>query len=530
MASGSSTAASRGMRSLAACVGIFGMFWILTGWIVSGSSRNLYKGSLAMLAIAITLRVLQNWREGIYLSFIWLLFEDLVRKYLGNDMTIYFGKDVLVGVSLLSFLMVLRRRTERPIRLSFLTPLCFFVLLGVAQVFNPNSPSFFYGLLGLRMYFFYIPLIFVGYALIETEADLRRLLQVSTVLAGLIALVGIIQVTLNANFLNPKTLAPEIEQLGHLVRFTPSGLSVMRPPSVFVSDGRFGAYLMMAFILACGTTGHLLLRKERGRAYALLTLALISVAAVLSGARSTVLYVAISALVMAAGMMWGAPWGPEHDWRLSRTIRRAALWVGLGLLLTVIIFPKQIASRWAFYTETLSPESPDFEGEYRAWDYPLKELLKAFSQPNWAIGNGIGTASLGAQYLEKILNTPSPRIGVESGYGVLVLELGVPGLVLWLAWTLSFLISAYRILLRVKNTYLFPVALSIFWFAFLLLFPISWTSLGTFQNYIIAAYFWLLVGVFWRLPHLAAPSSERTNEQTFRVNQVYYRRSLTVSR
>ena len=45
------------------------------------------------------------------------------------------------------------------------------------QVFNTESPSVVYGLLGLKLYFYYVPLMFVGYALIDTNRDLERLLM-----------------------------------------------------------------------------------------------------------------------------------------------------------------------------------------------------------------------------------------------------------------------------------------------------------------------------------------------------------------
>ena len=63
---------------------------------------------------------------------------------------------------------------------------CFFGL-GLAQVFNPYSPSLFYGLLGLKLYFYYVPLMFVGYALMRTEHDLHRFLVVNMGVAAVIA-------------------------------------------------------------------------------------------------------------------------------------------------------------------------------------------------------------------------------------------------------------------------------------------------------------------------------------------------------
>ena len=106
---------------------------------------------------------------GLYAFLVWLLFEDLFRKYMGNNMAIYFGKDVLVAiVYLVIFISYPRRKDE-----TFPTPLSVFLSLffwwGVLECFNPNSPSIFYGLLAMKLYFYYIPLMFVGYALIRTD-------------------------------------------------------------------------------------------------------------------------------------------------------------------------------------------------------------------------------------------------------------------------------------------------------------------------------------------------------------------------
>ncbi len=70
----------------------------------------------------------------------WLLFEDLARKYLGNSMAIYFGKDVFVAVVYLSFFLAHRRREVPWIRPPFLLPLLIMNWFGVIQIFNPGSP------------------------------------------------------------------------------------------------------------------------------------------------------------------------------------------------------------------------------------------------------------------------------------------------------------------------------------------------------------------------------------------------------
>ena len=382
------------------------------------------------------------------------------------------------------------------------------MLFGFVQVFNPHSPSIFYGLLGMKLYFYYIPLMFVGYAMLRTEDDLRRFLVVSMTLAAVIASVGIIQSIVGVNFLNPHGGA-DIDELSHLVRYTPSGIAVLRPPSVFVSEGRFGAYLVVIFILGLGTAGYLLLRSKRGRIIVFPALALVVVAVILLGSRGGFLYAGASALVLSAGMLWGAPESRLGGYRLLKAIRRGFTFVALALSLAVILFPDVVGARWAFYRETLSPNSESFEAGGRVWDYPVGELQKALADPNWATGEGIGTASLGAQYVARILEVPVPNISwVENGYGNLIVEFGILGPILWLIWASSLVFAALKITLSLKGTWAFPVALSILWFEFLLLFPFTWGGIVQYQNFVSNAYFWLMVGVMFRLPGLVNESPD----------------------
>jgi len=487
-------------------VGIPVAAWLVAQWIVAGETTALVYGGLAILIAIISVNILNDWRFGVYLSIGWLLFEDLVRKYLGNNMAIYFGKDLLVGITYVSFLFAVRRGKVALFRPPFLFALSLFFWFGVLQIFNPNSPSFWYGLLGAKLYFYYVPLMFVGYALVRSEEDLRRLLVWNLVLAGVISLLGIIQAIIGPEFLNPTKLAPEIATLGRLYRSAPiSGERMLRPNSVFVSDGRFFAFLELMWLLGLGSAAYLMARTQRGRKYVLLGVALVAAATLLSGSRGAFVYAIANALILASAFLRGAPtWQRAGLRKLIVGVRWAFLIVAIALVCLAYFFPSDVGSRWAFYSETLSPESPAYDVTRRAWDYPVSEFLKAFDYGNWVIGHGIGTASLGVKYVGLLLGKPLPEIGVESGFGCMILEMGILGPILWLIWTAALLCSSWKILLRVRGTPLYAIGFPIFWFAFLLLLPFTYGGLQPYQNFILNAYFWLLIGILFRLPDLAA--------------------------
>ncbi|MCL6480458.1 MAG: hypothetical protein K6U02_01910 [Firmicutes bacterium] len=479
-------------------------------WILYETGPDLVLRSLVLLALVIALVVLANWRYGLYLFLLWVIVEDLPRKWLGNSMAVYFGKDVLVGVVYLALAFAWMRRQVRSFRPPFLVPLLLFAGVVLVQMFNPHSPSVFYGLLGFKLYLYYAPLLFVGYALLETEQDLQRLLRFSVALAIVVAVLGITQGVIGLDFLNPREMAPELEQMTRLTRVAPVSKEVVaRPSAVFVSDGRFATYVLLTLILALGLATHEFIVHGRRRWFAALGVGTLFVAAVMTGSRGAAVYAVITVLGLSAAALWGAPLRWRGRERIRRAIHGVLLTLALGFLVALIVFPEALGARWAFYWETLSPTSPGYELAHRVRDYPWQNLVKAFQQPNWATGNGTGTASLGTQYVSRYLGVPKLPIGVENGYGVLLLEMGIAGLLTWLLWTFAATVAAWRVVRRLRGTHLFPVAAAIFWFVFLLLFPFTYGGMQPYQNFILNAHFWLLLGVLFRLPGLATEAQYR---------------------
>ncbi len=476
------------------------------GGVISGNNMPALIYAVAGLAgFFVVVTILRNWRTGFYIFLIWMLFEDLFRKYMGNGPALFFGKDILAALVYISLFTVIRRGREKRFQPPFLLFLSFFFFLGFLQVFNQNSPHILYGLLGFKTYFYYIPFMYVGYALIRSEEDLRKFLVLNAALSGLIAGLGIVQAILGNSFLNPARLAPELRDLGNLEKVTPiSGQLFSLPDSVFVSAGRFDEFLVLAFILVLGTSGYLLLANLRGRKIVLVAIGVIGVATLLCGNRGAFMFVLISALAMVPSFLWGAPWRQRQAHRMVKAIRRFVIVGSTGLALILLEFPREAGSRIAYYVETLLPGSSAYQGGYRMWDYPAQNLLDAFSRPNWLLGNGIGTASLGIQYVAKLTGQPVPNLWVEEGYGVLIVEMGIIAPFLWILWTGALLYYVWSVVRRLRQTRFFPIAFAIFWFAFLLFYPMTFGGLSAYQNYVCNIYVWLLVGILFRLPEIHA--------------------------
>jgi hypothetical protein len=495
----------RNQALIGVCLSVVGVWtaWEVGGKIVAGDERSLVFATLILGGCLVAAVILRNWRTGFYIFFVWMMFEDLVRKFMGNSLALFFGKDVLLALVYIALFVEIRHRREKAFRPPFLLFFSLFFWLGVLQIFNPNSPHIFYGLLGFKVDFYYVPLMFVGYAFIRNDGDLRKFLVANAALAAVIAALGIAQAILGNSFLNPAHLAPELEDLGNLSKTTPlSNQEFSLPDSVFVSSGRFSIYLVVAFIIVLGTVGYLLLSSKRGRKIALITTGLLSAATLLSGSRGAFLFVLATALVLPAAFLWGAPWRWRQAHRMVRAIRRSFIVGALALAAILLLFPQQAGSRIAYYAETLNPNSSAYEAGNRTWDYPIEGLMLAFTRPHWLLGNGIGTASLGIQYVSKLIGQRPPALWVEEGFGVLIIEMGIIAPFLWILWTGAVLYYSWKIVRRLRGTRLFPLAVAVFWYAFLFLWPMTFGGLSAYQNYICNAYFWLLIGILFRLPDL----------------------------
>jgi hypothetical protein len=469
-------------------------------FIIEDNLLNLYYFGLVVLGIVGFLAIFKDWRLGLYGFVAWVAVEDLIRKYLGNNMLIYFGKDFIVLALYFSFFFARKSTNTKIFRPPFLAILLVFFWYCVLQVLNPASTSIFYGLMGLKLCFLYAPLLLVGHALVDSEKELRRFFFFNSILILVVAGFGIAQSILGHTFLNPEDVQEDIRGLSTLYRTSPiTGLTAYRPTSFFVSAGRFQNFLIVSWILALGFGGFLLMRKQSGRLIAFTTVGILGAASLLTASRGVFLWTLATAVVLAPAVMWGAALSREQRLRVMRAIVRAAVFVTIGLTLLVSIFPKEVASRLAIYTETLSPGSSASELGFRSWNYPLQNFAAAFDYPRWAYGYGTGTASLGGQYVARIMHARPMNIGVENGYGQLVIELGIVGLLLWIALAYAITRSAWQAAKKLKGTVWFPIGFAIFWFTFVLVFPLSFYGFVAYQDFVLNSYLWLMLGILFRV-------------------------------
>ena len=145
------------------------------------------------------------------------------------------------------------------------------------------------------------------------------------------------------------------------------------------------------------------------------------------------------------------------------------------------------------------PDSPMSELAQRSQTYPLQQFAHAFTFPRWPYGYGTGTCTLGGQYVVRIMGVAPTNIAVESGFGNIIVELGIIGLILWIVLGFSISISAWTAAKGLRRTPWFPLAFAIFLFVFILFFPMTYTSFSAYQDFVINSNLWLMLGILYRL-------------------------------
>ena len=168
--------------------------------ILADDLTTLTYTAMFFVGSAVVIAILNDWRRGLYILSSWILFEDFARKFFGNNMAIYFAKDVLALILYLSFFRSRPTKSDGLFRIPFRFSLLVFFWFAFLQVFNFASTSVFYGILGMKVYFLYVPLIFVGYAFLVNEEQLCRFFSFACILILIVAGLGIAQSIIGPTF------------------------------------------------------------------------------------------------------------------------------------------------------------------------------------------------------------------------------------------------------------------------------------------------------------------------------------------
>jgi hypothetical protein len=85
----------------------------------------------------------------------------------------------------------------------------------------------------------------------------------------------------------------------------------------------------------------------------------------------------------------------------------------------------------------------------------------------------------------------------------IIIEMGIVGRLLWFVMAGAVLICSWRVVRRLRGSAWFPLTFMIFWYIFLLLLPFTFVGLQAYEDSVLNAYAWIMVGILFRLPKFA---------------------------
>ena len=81
--------------------------------------------------------------------------------------------------------------------------------------------------------------------------------------------------------------------------------------------------------------------------------------------------------------------------------------------------------------------------------------------------------------------------------------MGIGGLILWFVMSAAILFAGWRMVRTLQASPWFPLGFVIFWYAFFVLVPATFGGIQAYEDFLLNAYIWLMLGVLFRLPTIA---------------------------
>ena len=438
------------------------------------------------ITLAFLLQVLRNWRFGVYLGFLWLLSGDTLRKLIpGQPPSLILVGDFIFLLTYFSFFawsIVSRKKIWTPPFTLSLFALVFFV---ITEVLNPALPSFLIGLIGLRNFIWFIPLIFLGHAFFEDWAEAKKILKKFVYIAipfFIFALIPILNISQSPIFL-------PFETAHQAHSFTFGNINeVPKIPSFFGSDQRYGMISMLWFFLGIGLRASLKKIQEKQK---LLFLSILSAlgGVILSGSRSALVLTVFGILLLFFF---------SKRTVIKNTVRFFS-WQKLFLTMTAIILTLLVLyglgvaagiSGLVGFTHVFNSRIPAF----------FKEATYLISDAT-LFGHGTGTLSQG---LEEVGQFGSALQGAaykggETGVKRILFELGIVGLLLFYFFWAQLLASMKKLWEKTQELKLCEVALAVFVFVTLVLVRFTFVHHQVLGDSAVLASVWFFIGVFFKL-------------------------------
>jgi hypothetical protein len=494
-----------------------GLFLGLILFLVGGIKAAV-PGVLGTIAIALSYKYP---RQALIAFIIYVPVGGTITYYIGNSPILQLAKDAFYVPALIGLWQNLKKQ-----RLPLLIPqglkpslyillgFCVLTLLFVngSQQFNPPPPIPFkpapkefpigMGILGLKVFLGYVPLISCIYYMIRDKKDFLRIARLQIVLILFCCVLGVLQYLLLLTGVCEGTRNAEGGALfkaslearcyfGGALIYSPSE-GMIRLPGTFVAPWQWAWFLIAStfFTFATGFSDPSIL----WRLISLGSMALVFVNAVISGQRIAL------ALVPVCFVMCLVLTG-----QLANLKRFIPIFGGLALILGIAITsnPTVLEERTASFTDRWEASPP-----YEFITQQAEEVWKNLDGP---LGNGLGRATNSARAMgeTKLVETYYPKV---------LHEVGPVGLAGFVGLVTSLTVICFRTYRTIKNRNFRSYGATMWVFILFISYNTYYYPLDVDP---VAVYYWLAAGILLKLPEI--DKLERLQEE--KIEQVQSKKS-----
>ncbi|MEK7479085.1 MAG: oligosaccharide repeat unit polymerase, partial [Patescibacteria group bacterium] len=401
------------------------------------------------------------WRPLVYGVFMWLLVGDAVRKLIPTEpWQLMLVLDIVLLFAYVLFItdcIVKKMSLWRPL---FLFPSILFFAVFLVSVFGPFSGGLGAGIVGFRNYFWFIPLVWLGYHAFATKEEVLKFCRALLWAAIPLAFFSGLEIMF------PNALSFILGPFGGGNAFHAGAPESIRlTSSLFGSVQRFGMVSMLLFFIGLAVKSPATLFAFAG--------------VLLSGSRSAF------ALSVIGGI---ALFVLRKNYKILAGIFAVlALFWALPSFRSVVSFqvkesiPMIATSRIHI-----------FAGE-------MKEVWRRVS---W-FGNGAGSFSQGIEYVGSRQKASYEKSLGETGIRNLLFELGIIGLATFYCMWGSIGLAMVKGIKIIKDLEMRALGVAIFIFTLAVLLRSTFMHGQTLNDYAVLVPLWFFIGAFFKLKALA---------------------------
>jgi hypothetical protein len=447
--------------------------------MIINANLYIYFSFFAIMGLAATF----NWRKFYPLFIIYIFFEDAIRmKIFDNNVATQLAKDfLLIGI----YLGWLLENSFKIKRYNFIISILIVIAFQCINILNPECLSLYSAIAGLKLNFFYFPIIWISASYFSDPTTLRRFL--------LIALF--IMACLGAIALHQTIYGPEqwwdffgnYDDLIHFSYHTWKEEPVFRPFAIFNNSGRYMhlLYIYYFYLLLMWTFNDIFFSKSQK---GLVIMLLIPTLAGFFYSINRTGFVALSIVTIAYLVRLKGVTSETIIKEITMKRIMLAFLIIFIFLVTSSLFKSKVKDIIEFLYKSVVPVYKEFHVVERL-NWSADNIILAF-QESGLMGHGTGSQSLGIIYF---IGNKNNIYKVESGYATVIWEMGIIGFILWLNMWKSLMLYFHKLS---KNSNVIVANVS-YLFILLIISLLLALIVGfqTFQSWIFNIMFWNFLGI-----------------------------------